>query len=134
MQHRAESFYPQLIEVYIMNTEIFDSFAVLPEKVFAQMQQYAELSMANCEKIFALQLEIAKSYSDLGVEQFKTFVEIKDAESLQAFVSKQSDVARVVGEKIISDVKAVTDLGIEINSDAKKLAQESISLVTTKAA
>ncbi len=118
----------------MMNYELFNAYAVLPEKVFAQMQQYAELSLANCEKLFTLQLEIAKSYSDLGIEQLRAFTEIKDAESLQEFVSRQSDVAKSVGEKIISDAKAVAELGIEINTETKKLAQESINLVASQAA
>lgn len=117
-----------------MNQEIYNMFAIQPEKMFAQMQKYVELSLSNCEKAFALQLEIAQSYSDLGMAQMKAFFEIKDAESLQAFVNQQADVVKNVGEKMISDARAVADLGVEINAENKKLAEESISLVTSQAA
>ena len=112
-----------------MNQELYKLFAVNPENMVAQVQGLAELSLKNTEKVFALQLELVQSYVHLGVEQLKAMYEVKDAESLQAFVNSQADVAKNVGEKMIADAKAVADLGAELNAETQKLTQESLKVV-----
>lgn len=114
-----------------MNQEIAKLFTVQPEKVLAPMQQLAELSLSNSEKLFALQMEVAQSYVKLGVEQMKALFEVKDAESLQAFVNNQADMAKNVGEKMIADAKAVADLGAEFNAETQKLTQETLRVVAS---
>ena len=114
-----------------MNQEIAKLFTVQPEKVLAPMQQFAELSLSNTEKLLALQMEMTQSYIRLGVEQMKALFEVKDAESLQAFVNSQADVAKNVGEKMIADAKAVADLGAEFNAETQKLTQESLRVVAS---
>ena len=71
-----------------MYQEIIEIYTAQAEKLFAPAQQFARLSLSNSEKLYALQLEIAQSYVDLGVEQLKALIEVKDPESLQAFISK----------------------------------------------
>ncbi len=113
-----------------MNQELLKLSPVQPEKMLAQVQQFAELSLANSEKLLTMQLEIAQSYVHLGVSQLKALFEVKDAESLQAFVNSQADVAKNVGEKMMADAKAVADLGAEFNADTQKLTLESLMVVT----
>ena len=114
-----------------MNQEFANLFKMEPEKVLAPMQRLAELSLSNSEKLFALQMEITQSYIRLGVEQMKALFEVKDAESLQAFVNSQDDVAKNVGEKMIADAKAVADLGAEFNAETQKLTRESLRVVAS---
>ena len=117
-----------------MYQDIFNTYNAQAEKVIAPMQQLAKLSLSNTEKLFALQMEIAQSYVDLGIEQMNAMLEVKDPESLQAFVSKQADVARNVGEKMVADAKAVAELGTEFNAETQRLARESMNAAVTQAA
>ncbi|MCB1760078.1 MAG: phasin family protein [Gammaproteobacteria bacterium] len=117
-----------------MYQEIFSTYNTQAEKLIVPMQQLAKLSLSNYEKMAALQFEIAQSYVDLGIEQMNAILEVKDPESLQAFVSKQADVARNVGEKMIADAKAVAELGNEFNAETQKLARESMNAVVSQAA
>jgi phasin family protein len=97
-------------------------------------QQFARLSLTNGERLYALQLEIAQNYIDIGVEQLKALTEVKDPESLQAFIAKQVDVTRNVGEKLIADTQAIVELGQEFNAETQKLAQDSLNVVVSLAA
>jgi len=117
-----------------MYQELIDTYTAQAEKLMAPVQQLARLSMSNGEKLYALQLEIAQSYVDLGVEQMKSLIEVKDTESLQAFVTKQVDVAKNVSDKILSDAQAVAELGNNINSETQKLARESLTAAVSQAA
>lgn len=117
-----------------MYQEIIDIYTAQAEKFMAPAQQFARLSLSNAEKMYALQLEIAQSYVDLGVEQMKALIEVKDPESLQAFVTKQVDVARNVSEKLLADAQAVADLGNSFNNESQKLARESLTAAVSQAA
>jgi phasin family protein len=117
-----------------MYQEIIDIYSAQVEKLIAPAQQFAMLSISNGEKLYAMQLEIAQSYVNLGIEQVKALVEVKDPESLQAFIAKQVDVARNVSEKLIADGQAVAELGNQFNSETQKLARESMSAVVSQAA
>jgi phasin family protein len=114
-----------------MNQEFLNLFAVKPEKLLAPMQHFAELSLTNSEKLLAMQMEIAQSYVHLGMAQMKALFEVKDAESLQAFVNSQANVAKNVGEKLMADAKAVADLGAEFNAETQKLTQDSLRVVAS---
>ena len=117
-----------------MYQEIIDIYTAQAEKFFAPAQQFALLSLSNSEKLYALQLELAQSYVNIGVEQFKALVEVKDPESLQAFLAKQVDVAKSISEKLIADGQAVAELGTQFNNETQKLARESLSAVVSQAA
>ncbi len=114
-----------------MNQELLKLFSVQPEKIFAPVQQFAQLSLATSEKLLTMQLEIAQTYVHLGVSQLKALFEIKDAESLQAFVNSQADVAKNVGEKMMADAKAVANLGAEFNAETQKLTQANLKVVAS---
>jgi len=117
-----------------MYQEIIDSYTAQAEKMFAPAQQFARLSLSNSEKLYALQMEIAQSYADLGVEQLKALIEVKDTESLQAFVTSQVDVARNVSEKMMADAQTVAELGSKFNTETQQLARESLNTVVSQAA
>ena len=112
-----------------MNQEFLKLFSVQSEKLLAPVQQFAELSVANSEKLLTMQLEVAQSYVHLGVSQLKALFEVKDAESVQAYVNSQADVAKNVGEKMLADAKAVADLGAEFNAETQKLTRDSLKVV-----
>ena len=86
----------------------------------------AELTIASTEKMFALQMALTQGYFELGMQQLKSAMEIKDAETLQSFMSKQAEVAKTVGEKVMADAKAVADLNAEVSAEVQKLAQEGV--------
>lgn len=114
-----------------MNQELLKLFSVQPEKLLAPVQQFAELSLVNSEKLLTMQLEVAQSYVHLSVSQLKALFEVKDAVSLQAYVSSQADVAKNVGQKLMADAKAVANLGAEFNAETQKLTQESLKVVAS---
>ena len=117
-----------------MYQEIIDTYTANAAKLIAPVQAFVKLSLDNTEKLYSMQLDIAQSYLDLGVAQLRAFSEVKDPESLQAFVAKQVDVARGVSEKMIADVQAVAKIGSEFNADTQALARESLSAVVSQAA
>ncbi len=117
-----------------MNTELFEQMAEQAKVALGPVHKFNQLAVANVEKLAALQLASLQDYSDLSIAQLKAALEISDVESLQDYVKKQAELASAVREKLVADAKAVTELGGEFSSEAKKLAEESFKAVSVKAA
>ena len=112
-----------------MYQDLFNSWTVNAEKMFAPSRKLADLTIASTEKLFALQMALTQGYFELGMKQLKSVLEVKDAESLKSFVSLQAEVAKNVGEKVMADAKAVADLNAEVGAEVQKLTQESLQSV-----
>lgn len=90
----------------------------------AQAKKFNALALSNLEKLTQLQLDNAKSYTDLGLNQLRAALEVNDAQSLQAYVSNQQQLAKSVGEKIAKDASVYGDLAKQFATEVQKLAQE----------
>lgn len=103
-------------------------------KLAAPVKKFNALVLDHLEKFVQFQLEAAKSYSDLGLEQLRAALDVKDAESLQTYVSGQQKVVEVVGKKLSSDAETLATLSKDFTVEVQKLAQENVAvLVPAKA-
>ena len=114
-----------------MYQEYFNTLSGSVEDYFAPAKKMAELSISSTEKLFALQMALTKGYFELGMEQVKAVLAVKDPESFQSFVTKQAEVAKTVGEKVMADVKAVAELNAEVGAEVQKLAEEGLKTVVS---
>ena len=116
-----------------MSNELFANvFSQTPE-LPAAVVKANKLAAANIEKLTAWQIEVVKSYIDLGLGRLKAAIEVTDSKSLQAFYNDQLEVAKVVQEKLVNDSKALGELSADIKADLEKLVQESSVELSPKA-
>ena len=113
-----------------MSNEIFAQFAALT----APAKKFNTLAVANLEKLTDLQLNAARAYVEIGVEQMRAALNVSDAKSLQDYVAGQSKVAKTVSEKLTADTTALVELSKNFGSEVQKLAQESVASLNVKAA
>ncbi len=99
-----------------------------------QSQKFAEpvseitsLTVDYIEKLSQFQVNAVKSYTDLGMDQLKNAADIKDAESLQAFIQKQTEVASSVSKKIAEDAQTLAKMGEVFANDIQALAQKDLA-------
>ena len=99
-----------------------------------QSQKFAEpvseitsLTVDYIEKLSQFQVNAVKSYTDLGMDQLKNAADIKDAESLQAFIQKQTEVATSVSKKIAEDAQTLAKMGEVFANDIQALAQKDLA-------
>lgn len=76
------------------------------------VRKFNQQAVAAVEELATHQLESLKTYSDMGIGQLKAVAEVRDMDSLQNFLHKQTDVLRGFGECALSDIKAVTQVGV----------------------
>ncbi len=117
-----------------MNKEIISTLTEQTKNVVAPVQDLNRLLVDNAEKLVALQIASVQSYYALGFSNLKALLEVHDAEAFQAYVGKQSELAKSVSERLTGDAKAVAELGSDFTEEVKKLGEESVKAVTKKAA
>jgi phasin family protein len=85
-----------------------------------------KLFVANLEKLVNFQMGILQSYKDMWLNQLKAAAEITDAQGLQQFYGRQTEVASTLRQKMMDDAKALADLGTSFKADFDKLAKDSV--------
>ncbi len=109
-------------------------FFAQSEKYLAPAVELNKLAIKNTEKLVKMQIANLQSYSKLGIDSWKAALDVKDAESFQAYAEKQREVMQDAAKKVAEDVKAVAELGNVYTSEARKIWQDSVSEVSKKAA
>lgn len=111
------------------------------EKLLAQMSEQSQkmaqpineittLTVDYIEKLSAFQVNAVKAYTDLGLDQLRNMTSVKDAESLQAYVAKQREMATEMGKKVADDAKALAQLGEVFAEDIQNLAKKDLARLT----
>lgn len=114
-----------------MTNEIFEKFTTQVQTVFAPVQEFNKLYVYNIEKLFEIQLNSARDYTEICLEQMRSASEITDQKALESFLSKQGETFKTIGEKVIADSQAVANIGSQFSAEAQKIAEKSVESATT---
>lgn len=114
-----------------MTNEIFEKFTSQVQTVLGPVQELNKLYIYNVEKLFEIQLNSARDYTEICLEQMRSATEIKDQKALESFLAKQGETFKAIGEKVIADSQAVASIGSEFTTEAQKLAEKSVEAVTS---
>ncbi len=114
-------------EDIIMYNKIIESIQEQTEKFSAPIRKIGELSVEGVERLAQLHTETIRSYTDLSIEQIKKALSTKitDTESLQTFITEQTESIHTVGLKVTDDIKAYVALGEDLGEEMKKIAKEN---------
>lgn len=97
------------------------------ESLVGPVRRYNELLVDNAEKLLSMQLDAARSYTDLGIKQIRDAMEVNDVKTLQDYLSNQSEVAKTVAERAQQDARGLAELGQSFASELQGLVQENVA-------
>ena len=110
-----------------MFENIFEKTNVQFAELLGPARKFNALVLDNLEKVANFQLEAARSYTGLGIEQLRSALEVSDAQSLQAYVASQQKAAEAVSKKLSSDAETLAALSKDFTVEVQKLAQENVT-------
>ncbi|MFW6346844.1 MAG: phasin family protein [Halomonas sp.] len=113
------------------DTTQFDAMFVAPARA------YAAMSVDYAEKLANAQLEATKAYTDTGLAQLRTLMNVKDAEGLRSYMEGQQKVAKDLAERLKGDAEKVASLQQDFVQQSQKLTEENVKqaqATATKAA
>ncbi len=108
-----------------MITETLSALTKPTKGVLEPVQELNQQAIATIEKLAAHQIDSLKAYTELGVNQLKAAAEVRDVEGLQNLLSKQTDVLRKVGDRLMSDFKAISQMGTNFVSQSTKVGPKA---------
>ena len=115
-----------------MYTEIFDKTASQMQQFVEPLQQAQSKLVEHASRMADVQVAAFKQYSDLGMDTMQALTAIQDAQSLQAYVTKQTEVAKGVGERLTTDVNEFIKINRGLAEDMQKLAREHVPGTATE--
>jgi phasin family protein len=110
-----------------MNADVLEGVAEKGKAMLEPAQKLGQLMIANAEKLSEIQLAAAKAYSDMGLGQMKAAVEVKDMAGLKGYAEKQAEALKTVGERLVADAKAVTEMASAFSTEAQSITKDAAS-------
>jgi phasin family protein len=117
-----------------MPHDMLNTWTVPMQPLLDAARQLNQLAVANLERVVNLQLASLQAQTDLLFANFKAGLEVKDAEGLRAYVRRQSDMAKVISEKLVKDAHQLTEVGAQFTAEAVRVVQNGMDATTPKAA
>lgn len=93
-----------------------------------------KLLVAELERIVSFQMGVMKYYTEMVLNQLKAAAQVENVDALQEFVKAQADVATKIRDRMMTDAKALTELGMGFKADFDALAKDSAEDFTAKKA
>lgn len=93
---------------------------------FGPARAFAELSVSYTEKLFNVQLDAGKAYSDTSLAQLRNLMNVKDAEGLRGYMEGQQQVAKELTERLKGDAEKVVALQQDFVQQSQKLTEENV--------
>ncbi|MFY0990482.1 phasin family protein [Halomonas sp. C05BenzN] len=101
-------------------TEQFESM------FFGPARAYASLSVDYAEKLVNAQLDAGKAYTDTGLAQLRSLMNVKDAEGLRTYMEGQQKVAKDLTERLKGDAEKVVNLQQDFVQKSQKLTEANV--------
>ena len=109
-----------------MQEDLSTAFTQQAGKIVEPIQKFQSLWATNLQAFSDFQMKTLEGYSKLGIAQVKNVIEIKDPQDYQAFSSAQSELIKIVNEKVIEDNKQITQMTQAFFGDLESLWKESV--------
>ncbi|ERS90588.1 MULTISPECIES: phasin family protein [Halomonas] len=125
-----------MMNAFNFDTKAFDT-KQFESIFFAPARAYANLAVDYTEKLANAQLDATKAYTDTGLAQLRTLMNVKDAEGLRAYMEGQQKVAKDLAERLKGDAEKVVSLQQDFVQQSQKLTEDNVKqaqATATKAA
>ena len=117
-----------------MKNDMFDKYTEQAEKLFmAPTRSYAKLAVDYTEKLMAAQMEAVRTYSEIGMQQARAAMEIKDTKGFQQYAEQQQTVAKDLSERVKSDAEKSVAMNQDFANDIRKLVESSVQTASETA-
>ncbi|APE30265.1 phasin family protein [Halomonas aestuarii] len=108
-------------------TEQFESAFVAPAR------SVGALNLDYTEKLVAAQFDAVRALTDMGLSQARSWLDVRDADSLKKVVESQQKASQDMGERLRGDAEKIMSLGQEYVQQSQKIAEDGIKAATSAA-
>ena len=117
-----------------MSNEILSTLTETTKTALAPVQKLNKLAVANVETLSEIGTANLRVYADLVITQLTEVLEITDVDGVKTFADKQGAMLKILGEMALADLRTLAQMGVDFNTAAREIVQESLAAASHKAA
>jgi len=91
-------------------SKIFENINAKTQDFYAPLNKLNELVVNNITQLIDIQAKSLSAYTDMGIEQAKSSLEVKDMDALSDFLKQQSTVAENAQKQFKGDIEKLSEL------------------------
>ncbi|ROS05293.1 phasin family protein [Sinobacterium caligoides] len=106
---------------------LFGSLAGNGKGLVGMLEKLNCLAIDSVEKVAALQLESAKYYTEIGIDQMRAVSGIRDASAAKEYATSSVGVVTQVNNKILEDSKKIIAANVELRGQVIDIVKGGLS-------
>ena len=99
------------------------------ESFLAPIKELNELALKSIEEITALQVKAIQDTTKVNLDALKSAADIKDADTLQKYLTDQVEIAQSLSTKAVEDAQEMAKLGESYATSVKEIVEKSVPTV-----
>lgn len=105
---------------------ISETNAQLNDAIVEPVREYGVLTTNYFEKLFSVQFDAVRNFSDNSIAQSRSWLEVKDSDSFKQVVEQQQQAVRELAERLKEDADKIRALSEEYMRDTQSLTKDSM--------
>lgn len=110
-----------------MTSDFIKDMAEKAKEGIEPIGKFNSLLTRSVQDTLKMQMEFAKTYSDMASDQFKAFSEIRDMESMQGFFKGQLETMTKFNEQMMSDLQSLSEAAQNFRDEAEEIFNNKAS-------
>ncbi|PWG64688.1 phasin family protein [Spiribacter halobius] len=90
-------------------------------------RSYAALALDHLEQVVNAQIEASRAYAEVGLQQVRAALDVRDVQGFQAYAENQQKAAKEIGERVKSDATRFASLNEEFVGKTRKLVEDNVA-------
>jgi len=96
----------------------------------APMRAYTAKTLDYYDQVVTAQVDAARAYADFSVAQMRTWLDVKDVETMKHAMESQQKASTDLMERFKGDAEKIGALSQSFMQDSQKMAEDSLKSVT----
>jgi len=90
-------------------------------------RSYAALALDHLEQLVNAQIEAGRAYTEVGLQQARAALDIRDVQGFQAYAEGQQKAVKDLGERVKADTARFAALNEEFVGKTRKLVEDNVA-------
>ena len=92
-------------------------------------RRMAQLMLDQTDKLIDFQMDCARTYNDMALEELRAALSVSDGDSLRTFIERHNKIMATATRRLGEDLKAVADMSRTFGDEARKVGEENLKTV-----
>ena len=89
-------------------------------------RRMARLMIEQTERLINLELECARAYGDLAMEDLRAALSVSDGDSLRRFLEQHNRLMTTAAQRMGDDLQSAADLGRSFGEETRRIGEENL--------